>query len=306
MGRFAVRRIAQGLIVVIGVTIVVFVVTRMVGDPVRAILPLSATNEERAEFRHQLGLDRPIPVQFADYVKDVARGDFGESIQFRRSALKVVIERLPKTFQLVIPAILLAVLLAIPLGVTAALKPGSLLDRFTVVISLAGLSIPQFLLGLLLILVFAVNLHLLPTSGVGSLKNYILPVVTLALPAVGRLAMIVRSSMIDELNQQYVKMATAKGMPYGRVVGVHALRNAGIPALTLTGWELIRAISGYSVIVETVFAWPGIGRLAIDSIQHRDLIELQAVVLVVAVLVVVVNIAIDILYKVVDPRIKVA
>lgn len=305
MGRFAVRRIAQGLIVILGVTITVFVVTRMVGDPVKAILPLSATNEERAEFRHQLGLDKPIAVQFGDYLKDVARLDFGESIQFRRPALTVVLEKLPKTFELVVPAIILAVLLAVPLGVVAALKPGSILDRFTVVISMSGLSIPQFLLGLLLILIFAVKLHLLPAFGVGDWRHYVLPVVTLALPAVGRLAMIVRSSMIDELNQQYVKMAKAKGMSYSRVVGVHALRNATIPAMTLTGWEFIRALSGYSVVVETVFAWPGLGFLAITAIQKRDLILLQAIVLVVSVLVVVINVLIDVLYKQVDPRIKV-
>lgn len=305
MGRFAVRRIAQGLIVILGVTITVFVVTRMVGDPVKAILPLSATNEERAEFRHQLGLDKPIAVQFGDYLKDVARLDFGESIQFRRPALTVVLEKLPKTFELVVPAIILAVLLAVPLGVVAALKPGSILDRFTVVISMSGLSIPQFLLGLLLILIFAVKLHLLPAFGVGDWRHYVLPVVTLALPAVGRLAMIVRSSMIDELNQQYVKMAKAKGMSYSRVVGVHALRNATIPAMTLTGWEFIRALSGYSVVVETVFAWPGLGFLAITAIQKRDLILLQAIVLVVSVMVVVINVLIDVLYKQVDPRIKV-
>jgi peptide/nickel transport system permease protein len=306
MGRFAARRIAQGLIVILGVTITVFVVTRLVGDPVRAILPLSATNEERAEFRHQLGLDKPIAVQFGDYMKDVARLDFGESIQFRRPALDVVLEKLPKTFELVVPAIVLAVLLAFPLGVLAALKPGSFLDRVTVVISMSGLSIPQFLLGLLLILIFAVKLHLLPAFGVGDWRHYVLPVVTLALPAVGRLAMIVRSSMIDELNQQYVKMAKAKGMSYWRVVGIHALRNATIPAMTLTGWEFIRALSGYSVVVETVFAWPGLGFLAITAIQKRDLILLQAIVLVVSVMVVVINVLIDVLYKRVDPRIKVS
>jgi peptide/nickel transport system permease protein len=306
MGRFAVRRITQGLIVILGVTITVFVVTRLVGDPVKAILPLSATNEERAQFRHQLGLDKPIPVQFADYLKDVAHLDFGESIQYRRPALDVVLEKLPKTFELVVPAIILAVLLAIPLGVLAALKPGRALDRFTVVISMSGLSIPQFLLGLLLILIFAVKLHLLPAFGVGDWKHFILPVVTLAFPAVGRLAMIVRSSMIDELNQQYVKMAKAKGMPYSRVVGIHALRNATIPAMTLTGWEFIRALSGYSVVVETVFAWPGLGFLAITAIEKRDLILLQAIVLVVSVMVVVINVLIDVLYKRVDPRIKVS
>jgi len=306
MGRFAVRRIAQGLIVILGVTVVVFVVTRMVGDPVDVLLPLEATEEQRAAFERALGFDRPIPVQFADYLGDVVRGDFGESIWQHRPAMEIVFEHLPRTFQLVFPAMALMVVLAVPLGVLAALRPGKLSDRITVVLSIAGLSIPQFWLGLLLIIVFAVELKWLPPLGFGGFRNLILPMVTLALPAVGRLAMIVRSSMIDELNQQYVKMATAKGLPYSRVVAVHALRNAGIPALTLTGWETIRALAGYSVIVETVFQWPGLGFLAIQSIDRQDLILLQAIVFVVAVMVVVINVLVDILYKAIDPRIQLA
>jgi peptide/nickel transport system permease protein len=306
MGRFAVRRVAQGLIVVLGVTITVFVVTRMIGDPVKVLLPLEATAEERAAFEHRLGFDRPIIVQFGDYMGDLARLHFGDSLWQRRPASQIVFEHLPRTLQLVIPAIVLAVLLAIPLGILAALRPGGLLDRATVVLSLAGLSVPQFWLGLLLIIVFAVKLRVLPTSGLGGPDHLILPVVTLALPAIGRLAMIVRSSMIDELNQQYVKMAVAKGMPYARVVGVHALRNAGIPALTLTGWELIRAISGYSVVVESVFQWPGIGYLSIQSIERQDLILLQAIVFIVSIFVVIINIGVDVAYKALDPRIKLA
>lgn len=306
MGRFAVRRILQGLIVILGVTVVVFVVTRLVGDPVDVLLPLEATDEQRAAFEHELGFDRPILIQFGDYMGDVVTGDFGESIWQSRPAMEIVLEHLPRTFQLVLPAMVLMVLFAVPLGILAALRPGKLSDRITVVLSLAGLSIPQFWLGLLLIIVFAVELKWLPPLGFGSFQNLILPMVTLALPAIGRLSMIVRSSMIDELNQQYVKTATAKGIPYSRVVAVHALRNAGIPAITLTGWETIRALAGYSVIVETVFQWPGIGFLAIQSIERQDLILLQAIVFVIALMVVIVNVTVDILYKAVDPRIKLA
>jgi peptide/nickel transport system permease protein len=306
MGRFAIRRIAQGFLVIFGVTIVVFVTTRLVGDPVNVLLPIEATEEQRAALEHELGFDRPILVQFGDYLSDIIRGDFGESIWQHRPAMEIVFEHLPRTFQLLIPAMLVMVVLAVPLGVISALRPGGITDRLTVVLSLVGLSIPQFWLGLLLILVFSVNLGWLPTSGTGGIRFLILPMLTLALPAVGRLAMIVRSSMIDELNQQYVKMAKAKGMPYSRVVGIHALRNAGIPALTLTGWEFIRALAGYSVIVETVFAWPGVGFLAFQSIDRQDLILLQAIVFVVAVLVVAVNVLVDIAYKAIDPRIKLA
>jgi peptide/nickel transport system permease protein len=304
MGRFAVRRIVQGFLVIFGVTIMVFVFTRMVGDPVKVMLPLEASPQERAAFKHQLGLDRSIPVQFASYVGHLARGDLGTSLWQRRPAIDIVLEALPRTLELVLAAIALAVLLAIPLGVLAALRPGRTLDRVAVVLSLAGLSIPQFWLALLLILVFAVRIRLFPTAGMGGPEHLVLPMLALALPALGRIAMIVRSSMIDELNQQYVKTADAKGLPRRRIVGVHALRNASIPALTLTGWELIRALAGYSVVVETVFAWPGVGLLANQALDQQDLILLQAIVFVVALMVVLVNVAIDILYKAVDPRIK--
>ena len=304
MGRFAVRRIAQGFLVIFGVTVMVFVFTRMVGDPVKVMLPLEASPQERTAFKHQLGLDRSIPVQFASYVGDLARGDLGSSLWQRRPAIDIVLEALPRTLELVLAAIALAVLLAIPLGLLAALRPGRTLDRLAVVLSLAGLSIPQFWLALLLILVFAVRIRLFPTAGMGGPEHLVLPMLALALPALGRIAMIVRSSMIDELNQQYVKTADAKGLPRRRIVGVHALRNASIPALTLTGWELIRALAGYSVVVETVFAWPGVGLLANQALDQQDLILLQAIVFVVALMVVLVNVAIDILYKAVDPRIK--
>ena len=304
MGRFAVRRVTQGLLVIFGVTIMVFVFTRLVGDPVKVMLPLEASPQERAAFKHQLGLDRSIPVQFVSYVGNLARGDLGTSLWQRRPAVDIVLEALPRTLELVLAAIALAVLLAIPLGVLAALRPGRALDRVAVVLSLAGLSIPQFWLALLLILVFAVRIRLFPTAGMGGPEHLVLPMLALAFPALGRIAMIVRSSMIDELNQQYVKTADAKGLPRRRIVGVHALRNASIPALTLTGWELIRALAGYSVVVETVFAWPGVGLLANQALDQQDLILLQAIVFVVAVMVVLVNVAVDILYKAVDPRIK--
>jgi peptide/nickel transport system permease protein len=304
MGRFAIRRIAQGLLVIIGVTVMVFIFTRLVGDPAKTMLPLSASAEQRAAFRHQLGLDEPIIEQFRSYVGDLASGDFGSSIWQRRPAIDAVLDALPNTLQLVLLAIAIAVLLGVPLGVLAALRPGGALDRTAVVLSLVGLSIPQFWLGLLLIIAFSVTLHALPTAGMGTPAHLVLPTVTLAFPAMGRIAMIVRSSMIDELNQQYVRTAKAKGMPPTRVVGFHALRNASIPALTLTGWELIRALAGYSVVVETVFAWPGIGYLADQALNNQDLILLQAIVFVVAVIVVVVNVGIDLMYRAVDPRIK--
>lgn len=304
MGRFVVRRLAQGIVVILGVTIVVFVVTRMIGDPVRVMLPVEATEEQRALLEEQLGFDRPIPAQFVEFAGDLATFDLGDSLWQRRSALGIVVEHLPRTFQLVGAGMLVSILLSVPLGVIAALRPGSILDRLTVTTSLMGLSVPQFWLGLLLIIVFSVNLGWFPTSGMGTWKHLVLPAVTLGLPVAGRLAMMVRSSMIDELNTQYVKTSKAKGMPFRRTVGMHALRNAAVPFVTLTGWEFIRALAGYAVVVETVFAWPGVGFMALQAIQRQDLVLLQAIVFAIAFLVVVVNIGVDILYKYIDPRIK--
>lgn len=304
MGRYILRRLAQGLLVVLLVTVVVFVTTRLVGDPVDVLLPFEATEEERAEFEHQLGLDRSIPVQFWNYVVDVLHLDFGESLVLRESAIDIVFERLPATLQLVAAGMALAFVVSIPLGVLAALRPGGIFDRFAVVGSLAALSMPEFWVGLLLIYVFAVELDLLPASGKGGLEHLILPAITMAFATVGRMVMIVRSSMLDELAQPYVVTATAKGLPRRRTVGVHAMRNVSVPVLTLFGWELILALAGYTAVVETVFAWPGIGFLAYNAIIDQDLILLQAVVFVVAILVVLINIAIDVLYRVIDPRIQ--
>lgn len=304
MGRFVLRRLAQGVVVIFGVTMVVFVVTRMIGDPVQVMLPIEATPEQRAAFAAEIGFDRPIPEQFAEFVGDLAVLDLGDSLWQRRPAIDIVMSHLPRTFQLVGAGMVLGMLLSVPLGVIAALRPGTWLDRMTVTTSLVGLSVPQFWLGLLLIMVFAVNLGWFPTSGSGSLKHLVLPAITLALPVTGRLAMMVRSSMVDELNTQYVKTSTAKGMSRYRTVAVHALRNAAVPFVSLAGWELIRALAGYAVVVETVFAWPGVGDMALQSIERQDLVLLQAIVFVIAFLVVVLNIVVDLLYKWADPRIK--
>lgn len=301
---FVVNRLWQGAIVVLSVVVVVFVLTRLIGDPVRVMLPLEATAEQRAVFEQQLGLDRPIIEQFVTYVREVAVLDFGESLWQRRPVIDIIVERAPATILLTFTAMALAVALAIPLGVVAALRPEGIVDRIVVVVSLLGLSIPQFWLGLLFIVLFALTLGWLPTSGSGGPEHLILPALTLALPAMTRLVMVVRSTMIDELNTQYVRVLRAKGMLPWRVVGVHALRNSAVPILTIAGWELIRTLSGYTVVVETVFAWPGLGLTAIQAIERQDLILLQAIVFVTAILVVVLNLILDIIFKAIDPRIE--
>lgn len=306
MGRFIIQRALQGTIVIVGVVLVVFVVTRLIGDPVALMLPLEATPEERAAFEAAIGLDRPILVQLGDFAQGAAVLDFGESLWQGRPAFEIISEALPRTFILVVAALSIAVVIGIPVGIYASLRPGSWTDRLLVGGSLLGLSIPQFWLGLMLILIFGVYLGWLPTSGYGSWQHLILPAITLALPAMGRIVMMVRSTMIDELHQPYVETTRAKGMPRRRIVFHHAFRNASNPVATLTGWEFIRAMAGYAVVVETVFAWPGIGFMSIQAIQQQDLILLQAIVFVVAIIVVLINIAMDFVYMLIDPRIKVA
>jgi peptide/nickel transport system permease protein len=304
VGAFVIRRLYHAIYVVLGVTIVVFVVTRVIGDPVSAMLPMETSAAQRAAFAQQLGLDRPLYIQFIDFLADLAHLNLGESLWQHRPVTQIVFEKLPITLYLVAAAMALAIALSIPLGIVAALKPGRMVDRITVVLSLIGLSVPQFWLGLLLILLFAVDLRWLPTSGSGDLTHLILPALTLAVPAMTRILMVVRSSMMDELNTQHIKVAIAKGLPFRRVIGVHALRNIAIPVMTLAGWETVRALAGYSVVVEAVFAWPGLGLAAVQAIERQDLILLQGIVFYVAVMVVIINIGLDLAQKLVDPRVK--
>jgi peptide/nickel transport system permease protein len=268
------------------------------------MLPMETSAAQRDAFAHELGLDRPFYIQFFDFLADVAHLNLGNSLWQHRPVTQIVFERLPVTLYLVATAMAIAIALAIPLGMVASLKPGRIADRITVVLSLLGLSVPQFWLGLLLIMLFAVNLRWFPTSGSGDLKHLVLPALTLAVPAMTRMLMMVRSSMLDELNTQHIKVAIAKGLPFRRVVGVHALRNIAVPVMTLAGWETVRALAGYSVVVESVFAWPGLGLAAVQAIERQDLILLQGIVFYVAVIVVIINIALDVAQKLVDPRVK--
>ncbi len=306
MIRFLIRRIGQGLLVVLGVTMVVFVATRLVGDPVKVMLPLSATDQQRAAFEHQLGLDKPISEQFVSFVGDLVTFNFGDSLWQRRPAMAIVGQHLPLTLILIACSLGLAITLAVPLGAFAALRPGGVADRLTTFGGLLGLSVPQFWMGLMLIVFFAVKLRVLPTSGIGGPSHIVLPAVTMALPSLARLMMMVRSSVIDELNQQYIRTARAKGLHFAQVLFGHAMRNALVPFLTLAGWEFINALAGYTVVVESVFAWPGLGLTALKAIDHSDLFLLQAIVFTVAIIIVIVNIAMDVVYKAIDPRIKLA
>jgi peptide/nickel transport system permease protein len=292
------------VVVIIGVSLFVFVITHMVGDPVAQMLPIGSPAEEYDRIRHLLGLDRPVSVQLWEFMRNALKGDFGYSYWQRQPALPIVLERLPATFLLVFTAFTIAIIVSIPLGILASLRPGSLLDRLCVIISLTGMSVPEFCLGFILIIIFAVKLGWLRTSGYGGVRYLILPAVALSGRYVGRLTQIVRSSMIDEMNKPYMVTARAKGLRESAAIVRHALRNAAIPVVTLAGWSLGRLMGGLTVLVETVFAWPGVGLLAAEAISRRDFPLLQADVFVVALLITSLNLIVDILYAFVDPRVK--
>lgn len=304
MSRYIIRRLIYSVVVIIGVSLFVFVITHLVGDPVTQMLPIGSPPEEYDRIRHLMGLDRPVSVQLYDFVRNALRGDFGYSYWQRQPALPIVLERLPATFLLVFTAFAIAIFVSIPLGILASIRPGSLLDRLCVTISLTGMSIPGFCLGFILIIVFAVKLGWFYTSGYGEFRHLILPAIALSGRYVGRLTQIVRSSMIDEMNKPYMVTARAKGLTESAAIVRHALRNAAIPVVTLAGWSLGRLMGGLTVLVETVFAWPGVGLLAAEAISRRDFPLLQADVFVVALLITSLNLIVDILYAFVDPRVK--
>ena len=304
MIQFIIRRLIYSVAVIVGVSVFVFVITHMLGDPARMMLPLESTPAEVEAFRDAMGFNDPILTQFWTFAKNAARLDFGDSIWQREPAMQLVMERLPKTMQLVAIATVLSLVIAIPLGVLASLRPRSFLDRVCTVGSLVGVSLPDFWLGLILILIFAVQWHVFFTSGYGGVRYLVLPAITLAARSIGQITLITRSAMIDELSQQYMITARGKGLSERSAVVNHALRNATIPIITLSGWQIARMVSGLTVAVETVFAWPGIGLLAIQAIQRRDLPLIQADVFVVALVVVLLNLVLDIAYGFFDPRIR--
>ncbi|MFE3837291.1 ABC transporter permease [Pseudogemmobacter sonorensis] len=301
---FVLHRLFQGVLIVLGVTTTVFVVTRAFGDPVNLMLPLTASAEQRAAFAAQIGLDQPIIVQYFRFLGDILTLDFGTSLWQRRPAVEVVFERLPYTLLLILAGIGSAVLLAIPLGAVAAIRPGGIVDRTVTSLGLLGLAMPQFWLGLMAIMVFAVMLKWFPTSGAGSARHLVLPAATMALAPLARFTMMVRASMIEELNKPYVKTARAKGLQLPRILRRHTLRNVLVPYISITGVELVTGLSGYTVVIETAFAWPGLGQMAVQAINRGDLFLMQAIVFIVAGLIVMTNILLDILSKAVDPRIE--
>ncbi len=301
--KYIAQRLAQGLLVLIGVTTIVFALTFVAGDPVATLAPLEATPEERAVFAHNMGLDRPIPVQYVDFLAHAARGDFGMSYSSHEPAMGEVLDRLPATILLTAAAVLFALVVSVPLGLLAAINHDGWIDVVARLFAFLGQSIPVFLLGVVLIIVFGVDLHWLPSSGTGSWKNLVMPAVAVGSFSAAVLARLLRSSLLEVLNQDYIRTAYAKGLR-GRVVVVrHALRNAALPFITMLGLQVGFLLSG-AVVAETIFAYPGVGRLAVQAISRKDVPVIQSFVIVAALIVVVANLFVDLVYTRIDPRIR--
>jgi peptide/nickel transport system permease protein len=301
--RYIVRRLAQAVLVVVGVSLVVFFVIRLSGDPAFLLLAADATEADRARFAREQGFDRPVYVQYAVFARRAVQGDLGRSLRYRQPALPLVLERLPATMELAFAALAVSLVVAIPAGVISAVRRDTPYDNLTMLGALFGQSMPVFWLGIMLILVFSVRLELLPTSGRGGLEHLILPALTLGLYSTARITRLVRAGMLDVIGQDYIRTAWAKGLPGRGVIFKHALRNTLIPVITIIGLELGTLLGG-AVITETIFAWPGLGRLAVTAIFQRDYPVVQAAVLVTALVFVVSNLLVDLLYGWLDPRIR--
>jgi ABC-type dipeptide/oligopeptide/nickel transport system permease component len=282
---------------------VVFALVHLSGDPVLLMVSSDAPADVVTSTRHTLGFDRPLYEQYASYLARAAQGDLGISLRSNRPVSALIAQRLPATVLLTVTALVIAVVIAVPAGIISAVKRGSAIDRLAMVGAVAGQAMPIFWLALLLITLFGVRLRWLPVFGSGTFAHLVLPAVSLSTIILGRLARLVRSSMLEVLGQDYVRTARAKGVAEPRVLAGHALKNAAIPIVTLLGLQFAQLLGG-AVVTETIFAWPGIGRLVVEAIFNRDFPVVQGVVLVVSLIFVAVNMLVDLAYAALDPRIR--
>ena len=301
-GYFLSRLGQTALVVFLSLTVVFFLV-RLAGDPVLLFLPMDIQAKDINETRQRLGFNDPLAVQYSRFVSNAARGDFGESLRYRRDALRLVLERLPATLKLGGMALLLTFLVAIPIGVLSATRRGTVFDYLGMGAAVLGQAIPGFWLGLMLIYFFSVRLHWLPTGGMDGPANFVMPCVVLASFYAARIARLTRSSVLDTLNEEFVLTARAKGLAEWIVIGKHTLKNSAIPIVTLAGLETGQLLGG-AVITETIFAWPGVGRLSVQAIFNRDYPVVQAAVFILASTFVLVNFMVDLAYTWLDPRIR--
>jgi len=297
------RRLAQSLLVLLGVSFVVFFILYLTGDPALVLLPPDATADDVRQFRQAMGFNDPFIVQYGRFLGGAVRGDFGQSIRHGEPAFSLVVERMPATFELAAAALLIALVIAIPAGIISAVRRNTIVDYIATVVALLGQSMPTFWLGIMLILFFSVQFNVLPSSGRGGMNHLILPAITLGLFTTARITRLTRSGMLEVLNQDYIRTARAKGVGGSPIVWKHAFKNAAVPIVTIVGIELGTLLGG-SVITETIFAWPGVGRLSVQAIYNRDYPVVQAAVFLLATTFVLVNLVVDLLYTYLDPRIR--
>ncbi|PYM95033.1 MAG: ABC transporter permease [Candidatus Rokuibacteriota bacterium] len=305
MQRYILRRLLQGALLLFIVALVVFALARVSGNPIDLLVREDATAEDRAHLQKALGLDRPMHEQLYIFLTGAVRGDLGQSIRYRRSAAEVFFERLPNTLKLLPLAMAGALAIAIPLGVLAAVYRGTLVDRLAGGLAVLGIATPQFWLGIVLIYVFSIQLGVLPSARMGGPSHYVLPAVTLGVFLLAGMMRLVRSSLLEVMGSEFVKLARLKGLSQTIVIWKHCLRNALIPVVTLFGVYFALLVTG-AIVTETVFAWPGVGRLTYEAVIFRDYPLLQAVILLKAVIVLSVNLVVDILYAYLDPRVRYA
>jgi ABC-type dipeptide/oligopeptide/nickel transport system permease component len=301
--RYVVFRLVYSALAILGVLVLVFAVTHMLADPVRIALPPNATLEQVEAMREKLGLNEPILVQLLMFLRSAAFDSFGESFWRQQPAMEIVLERVPATIYLALAAAVISLPLGIGMGILASVRPGSLLDRALNIFSVVSVSMVGFWLALMLILLVSVNLRLLPTSGYGGIDHVLLPAITIALLSCGFLAQVTRASVTEEMSKGYISAARARGLSETRVILNHAVRNAAIPIVTISG-AFIAGLLGGDVIAETVFGWPGIGLLLVQAIKQRDLPLIEATVFVTAVIIVLANLIVDLLYPKLNPRVR--
>ena len=297
------RRLLRALVALWLVSTVVFVVMRLSGDPVPLLLPPDAPHSEILRVRRELGLDKPIPFQYVVFLSNLAHGDFGRSIHFRQPAFDVVRGYLPATIELGLTAFVLAVVVAVPIGLFSAMRRNTIVDHAAMGFALVGQAAPTFFIGILLILLLSLKADLFPTSGRGDWRNLVLPALTLGAFTMASTARLTRSAVLEVFRADYIRTARAKGVAEAWVVAKHTLKNAAIPIVTITGLQFGTLLGG-SVVTETVFSWPGIGRLAVQSIYNRDYAVVQCTVFLAALMFVIINFCVDLIYGFLDPRIR--
>lgn len=303
MQRYVIKRLLQGIVTVLVVAVVVFVLVRATGDPLDMMLPVGATDADREHLAQALGLDRPYHVQFYLFIVNALQGDFGESIRFGSPASELFFEAFPNTLILLVLAFGLALSIAIPLGVLSSVKRDSIFDKLAKGLAVMGMATPTFWLGLVLIQIFAVQLGILPVSRMGGPDHYILPTMTLGFFLVAGMMRLLRSGMLDVLDSEYIKLARVKGVKERAVIWRHALRNGLIPLISFVGVYFAYLITG-AIVVETVFAWPGVGRLAYQGVIYRDFPLVQCILILKSVFIITINLGVDIIYAYLDPRIR--